>query len=574
MLYRKITLFIALLACAAWYLIPAHQIFVNAQVITMHDAQPLASALVVRRGRIEYVGSVAKALSFKRWYSRVIDVRGRTLLPGIVDAHSHFLTTGLAAVTVDLSPPPDGQTSSLDLLYARVREAIATTEPGAWIIGFNYDNTAYPEARHPDKRVLDSLSAEHKIYLRHSSGHMGVANSAGLQELNTAANALIDETLAPFIGRYPDSLELNGLLQEHAAPSLDRFVRELSVFQQISVVRRAVHNYLSQGVTTAQDGVSSLSQLRLYRWLSRLGIVPLRLNLWAMHSGLQKELRSEQLTAAAQHDKKMNLSAVKIIVDGSPQGYTAFLSKPYFFNAASNPHYHGHALYSNAQLREWVTSYRALGWSLAIHANGDAAIDQVLTVLAEIKRQSPDLIGLHTHATKLPEPRPDVILVHAQTIRQDQIEKLGALGVSPSYFATHTYYWGDWHMRKSLGPLRAARISPLKSTEVAGIRYSIHSDAPVTKINPMQLLWSAVNRQTANGIELGPQERVSKMAALNAMTLAAAWQSGVDTSVGSIEVGKHADIIELSANPLQANDVRDIRVLKTYIGGKKVYQSP
>ena len=604
---------LSLTVYAANRLISSHQLFINADILTMHDALPTAEGLVVEHGRISFVGTTEEVLSRARWYSRVIDFGGNVLMPGFVDAHSHFLSVGLQAVSVDLNPPPMGDTGSLEALYATLSTAIADTPKGDWVIGFNYDNTVFPSGAHPDKRALDQLSTDHKIYLRHNSGHMGVANSAGLAALLADLDTTkVKDALGSsvYVGRYAGTSELNGLLQENAAPTLDRFVAQFSLLDYVRVLLHARKSYLSQGFTTAQNGTSGAAELKVLRWLSRLGIVPMRLVAWASHEKLGEDMLSGKLKPYTHDNDYVRLSTVKLIADGSPQGYTAYLSEPYYQPPDGQPaggdseranEYRGRPHYSRAELQGLVAAYLERGWNVAIHANGDAAVDDVLHGLGELHTTGELTIGAEqgsqsvsdkladsaqqlnanalakkTAADRPEQDRPEqdrprIILVHAQTVRSDQLPELKRLAVSPSYFPTHTYYWGDWHVNRTLGHERAAGISPLRSSQKQGLRFSIHTDAPVTQVLSMQLLWSATERLSTSGRALGLDERIDRQSALKAMTLDAAWQAGLDTMVGSLEVGKFADVVELSGNPLHEQEVRRIKVLRTFIAGTPVY---
>ncbi len=549
-----------------------HQVLYNANVITLEAAMPEAEAVVIRRGQIAFIGSSQAAIDFAPWVYRRRDLQGRTLMPGFVDAHSHFLTTGMRAITTDLSPGPDGAINSLEMLYARLRRVMAGSSASdadnSWLLGFNYDNTAYPSGAHPDRRVLDSIAPHRKIFLRHNSGHMGVGNSAALRDL--LGEAAVDpakltsqQILAdPHIGKYPGSQELNGLLQEHTAPSLTYFQDQFSIQDYWRVFNSAVTQYAESGYTTVQNGTSGNAELRVLQLLSRLRVLPLRVVAWASHHRLSDDLAQGKFSPGSTDTQRFSIAAVKIILDGSPQGYTAWLSKPYHVSPGNDATYRGRGLYSDAELSWLLQTYYARGWRVAVHANGDAAIDQLLRVMQALVAEGR---ALPLNAT------PHTILVHAQTIRDDQLGKLADLGVTPSYFATHTYYWGDWHQRKTLGPSRARRISPLLSSENAGLRYSIHSDAPVTPPSALMQLWNATQRLTSSGLPLGPEERVSRESALRALTIEPAWQNGIDAQVGSLRVGKQADLVELSANPLLIEDIRRIKVVRTMVAGRTVF---
>jgi len=251
--------------------------------------------------------------------------------------------------------------------------------------------------------------------------------------------------------------------------------------------------------------------------------------------------------------------ALKILVDGSPQGMTAYLSKPYFDTRGKPADYRGFALIDQASLNTLVTDYHRRGYQLAMHGNGDAAIEFIINAV---------------EAAQSEYPRPDArhLIVHAQTIRKDQIDRLPALSLTPTFFTSHTYYWGDGHRQFTLGPERASNISPVRWAQQAGVKFSLHSDTPVTPIAQQQLLWSATKRQTQSGVTLGPDQRIDMQTALRAITIDAAWQNHMEDEVGSLEVGKFADLVVLSQSPFDVEDVRSINVLATYINGVKRYE--
>jgi len=255
----------------------------------------------------------------------------------------------------------------------------------------------------------------------------------------------------------------------------------------------------------------------------------------------------------------LKIGALKILVDGSPQGMTAYLSKPYFDTRGKPADYRGFALIDQASLNTLVTDYHRRGYQLAMHGNGDAAIEFIINAV---------------EAAQSEYPRPDArhLIVHAQTIRKDQIDRLPALSLTPTFFTSHTYYWGDWHRQFTLGPERASNISPARWAQQAGVKFSLHSDTPVTPIAQQQLLWSATKRQTQSGVTLGPDQRIDMQTALRAITIDAAWQNHMEDEVGSLEVGKFADLVVLSQSPFDVEDVRSINVLATYINGVKRYE--
>ena len=548
----------------------------------MDAAAPTAEAVVTSGKRIVYVGSRSGALAHRRWYSSVIDLHGKTLMPGLIDAHSHFLATGLASILVDLNASPMGNVNSLDALYQQVADAAATLEKDEWIVGFNYDNTRFPSAAHPDRLALDAVAPEHPVYVRHHSGHMGVANTLGLLRLLKFREADTQSTAVPLgsvqlsldnlqdsysrtdiasLGLYPDGRQLSGLLQESMAPSLSRFLRELSPLDYWRVFQQARDSYTQYGYTLIQEGGAGVSQTRVLKWLSRLRLLPQRVNVW-LHAG-KASGRESPATQPPVRQPFFVADTIKITADGSPQGGTAYLSKPY----ANAPHSHGIALHDHRELMQLISRYWRAGFRVAVHANGDAAIENVLHAVDLLQQQlrlAPPVAGIRG---------PQLILVHAQTIRADQLTRLKALDISPSFFSAHSWYWGDWHRQQTLGAARAATISPTGSAGRLQLDYTIHSDAPVTSPDPWTLLWITTQRLTRSGWLLGADERVSIVDGLRAMTINAARQAGRHDSLGSITEGKLADMIVLSGHPLQVEDVRRLQVEQTIINGIHVYRS-
>ena len=210
-----------------------------------------------------------------------------------------------------------------------------------------------------------------------------------------------------------------------------------------------------------------------------------------------------------------------------------------------------------------VTELHRDGYQIAIHANGDAAIDDVIHAFREAQRLHPREDARHR-------------IEHCQMVRRDQLDEIAELGLSPSYFVGHVFYWGDRHRDIFMGPERAAGISPLRSSLDRGIRFTVHDDTPVTPVDPLQLVWVSVNRLTKTNQVLGPDERITPLEAMRAVTIDAAWQNFEEEIKGSIEVGKLADLVILSDNPVTADPetIRDIEVLETIVGGETVFPRP
>jgi predicted amidohydrolase YtcJ len=258
---------------------------------------------------------------------------------------------------------------------------------------------------------------------------------------------------------------------------------------------------------------------------------------------------------------KLRVIGVKLWQDGSIQGYTGYLSSPYHKQPEGKQDYRGYATRERQLLLDHVRRLHAGGYQIAIHGNGDAAIDDILQAYASAQKQM---------------PRPDARhrIEHCQMPREDQLDRIRDLGISPSFFEAHVYYWGDRHRDLFIGPARAARISPLASALRRGIQFTLHNDTPVTPVDPLLLVWAAVTRLTRGGQVLGADQRIPVTDALKAITINAAWQNHEEKTKGSIEVGKWADLTILDQNPLRADParIRDIAVVETIVRGESVYQ--
>ena len=295
-------------------------------------------------------------------------------------------------------------------------------------------------------------------------------------------------------------------------------------------------------------------------WLARLGLIPLRVVLWPGHEVAMASLEGETVFESPDPERA-RIGAVKIVADGSIQGYTGYLSEPYHVPPGDDPSYRGYPRVPREQLVADVERLHAAGWQIAIHGNGDASIDDILAAFEAAQRKHPREDTRH-------------VVIHAQMAREDQLDRMKALGVIPSFFALHVYYWGDRHRDIFMGPTRAARMSPSRSAVDRGMHFTIHCDSPVVPMEPLRLVWAAVNRRSASGAAIGPDQRITPMQALRAVTIEAAYQHFEDDVKGSLEPGKLADLVILSRSPLEDPERIDtIRVLETVVGGETVWRA-
>ena len=539
---------------------PAHQVFINGTLLTMDADNRVVEAIAVRGDRIEAVGSTDEIMALVEDDTLVTDLRGRTMLPGFIDAHGHFPYSGMRVLGADLNSPPVGQLTTMEEVLAALAEQAAITPAGDWVFGFNYDDTLLAEKRHPTRAELDAVSTEHPVVASHVSGHMMVANSLALEAIGV--NAETPDPEGGVIGRLPGSTEPNGLLEETARLPLMVAMQDVSLLDTYRLMKSAANDYSAVGVTTAQSGGVTPELATGLSLFSRLGVVPQRLILFPFETEFGEELFNGGYDPADYATDRVVMGAVKLVADGSIQGYTGYLSHPYHTPYHGDAEYRGYPSIPREKLFAQVAALHEAGYQIAIHGNGDESIEDILDAFEAAQRQHP-----------VADPR--MILVHSQMSREDQVARMKDLGVTPSFFTAHTWYWGDRHRDIFMGPERAAVISPGKWALDYGLRFTSHLDTPVTPMLPLQAVWSQVFRQTYGGDVLGPQQRVGVMQALRAVTIDAAWQVFQEDSRGSLEPGKYADLVVLSGNPLDdPMAMRDLEVEQTIIGGATIYRRP
>jgi predicted amidohydrolase YtcJ len=518
-----------------------------------------ATALVIEDDRIVAVGSDEEV---QRWLPDAdveLDLDGRTVVPGFIEAHGHFPGAGLVAVAADLNSPPIGTITTIAEALKALKQVDGAQPGDGWLIGFGYDDTMLEEMRHFTSADLDAVSTSRPILAMHISAHMAVVNSLALERFGITA-----ETPDPpggEIRKDPETGQPTGLLLETASRPVQLEALNMPPLQQVAVVRSAAALYAAQGFTTVQNGLATLAQIKGMSAGSRLGLIPQRLVVWPKDE-LGLEVAEGRLDLGQYASDRVHVGATKFVGDGSIQGYTGFLSKPYYRPGEHPPDYRGYPNVDADTLKAHVKAIHCSGRQVAVHENGDAGIDLFL-----------DAWEAALEACPAEDARP--ILVHAQMSRPDQLERMKKLGVTPSFFSAHVYYWGDRHRDIFLGPERAARISPAASAVALELPFTTHLDTPIVPIDSMLQLWTPVARETSSGQALGPEERVSVEQALRAMTSDAAWQLRLEKLVGSIEPGKQADLVILSANPLEyGDDLRSIEVERTLVGGVTIYEKP
>ena len=532
---------------------PPVQLFTNGTIMTMDPGNPQVDAMLVKRGEIVALGDSDALRDQVSRDVRVVDLQGGMLMPGFIEAHGHFPGEGLSAVAVDANSPPIGDLDSIATLLERLR-TLAQRRPDGTLMAFGFDDTTVSDLRYPTRAELDTVSDSRPIMVMHISGHLGVVNTAALKAMSITEN--VQDPPGGYYGRDSEG-RLNGLLAETAFNPVRANLLKLSAMDGYRVMRRASRLYLSRGITFAQNGLADTTTIKALVPALRFGLIPLRLSVWP-DAAAEQARQDGQWTLP--EGERVHLGSVKLVSDGSLQGYTGFLNDPYFSVPEGHPpEYLGFPNQSPQQLSEQVVQFHCAGRQTAIHANGDAAISMSLDAVAAARQQCPDV-------TVQP------VLIHAQMATGEQLTRMQALDVIPSFFNNHVYYWGDRHRDIFLGPERAARISPLAEAADAGLRFTLHADSPVVPFQPLQLVWNATQRRTASGAILGPEQAIAVERALQAVTVDAASQLGVADRVGQLRLGMRADLVWLDRDPREfIGDWSSIQVRGTWVDGVRRY---
>lgn len=537
----------------------ADSVFFGNNIITMEDDDSPVDAIAIKGSKIIFSGKRAQAKAYISKSTIIVELGDKALLPGFIDAHGHFTGTARFINFANLSSPPVGTVQNIDDLISQLKGFVAAqTQTPSWIIGYGYDESLLAEKRHPTRADLDKVSSEIPITIIHVSHHFTSVNSRALQTLNI--NAESKDPKGGVIRRIAGSKQPNGVLEETAAYPAYYPLSKISPDEFEQALRKSADYYASFGITTAQDGAASSNDINFLRTISANKRLPIDISLY------QRIATPKQITAARTEQDYRNgikVAGAKFSLDGSPQGRTAWLTKPYLKNGTN--HALDYIAYPTIDPDFYQSAIKTLlknKVQFITHANGDAAIDLMLNSLELAVKESAST----DHRS---------VIIHAQLMREDQIKQAKTLDAIPSFFSAHPFFWGDWH-RLNFGDKRAQNISPLAWAEKTDLRFTIHNDSPIVPPNMMRLLWVSTNRLTRSGKVLGPEQRVSVETALRAITIDAAYQNFEEDTKGSLRAGKQADMVILSENPLNVDktQLHKLTVLKTIARGKIIFSAP
>lgn len=522
-------------------------IYTNGTIITM-SARHTAEAVLTENGIIKAAGSPDEIRHIASG-AETVDLKGCTMLPAFIDPHSHFSSYASSFLQVSLTDSAD-----FSEIAGRIRQFIAKNRirPGEWVIANGYDHNTLAEKCHPTLALLDACAPDNPLILQHASGHMGVFNSSALKALGVSA-----DTPSPEGGRIELSDgRLTGRMEENAFFTYMKKAPMADAKALTGAYKKAQEGYASYGITSIQEGMAVRQMIPLYQNLLKNHLLYLDLTAYAAMPDAQA-LYDAFPEADGRYDGHLRLGGLKIFLDGSPQGRTAWMRTPY---RNQDPPYRGYGTMKDEDVRaavEYAVQHRR---QILAHCNGDAAAQQYIDAVRKVSESGGDPAAI----------RP--VMIHAQLLGLDQLPQVRALGIIPSFFIAHVFHWGDIHIR-NFGFERAAKISPAASTLQNGIRFTFHQDTPVIEPDMLETIWCAVNRLTKSGVLLGADERIPVMEALKAVTVNAAYQYFDESVKGTIEPGKYADFVILDENPLAVppEKIRTIRILKTIKSGNVIF---
>jgi predicted amidohydrolase YtcJ len=526
------------------------KLYYNGEILTLED-DLYVEALLVCNGIIKALGKKEDVIKIANKKATFVDLQGKTLMPSFMDAHSHFSGYAASLTQVDLS-----ETINFKEINERIQSFIIKNhiKKGQWIQATGYDQNLLKEKVHPTKDVLDQVTPDNPLVIKHASGHMGVFNSFALEKLD-----IHNDTEALEGGKIEKiNGQITGYIEEAAFMNYITKLPMISNEEFVDSFMRAQTIYASYGITTIQEGYFVEQLLPIYQYLIESNQLKLDIMLYMdiNHAAYLKENLYACLNRYKNHVK---VKGYKTFLDGSPQGRTAWMRTPYL---EDEKNYYGYGTQKDEEIYEKICYAMNDHMQLLVHCNGDAACNQY--------------IGQYEKALQLfdlqifRDLRP--VIIHAQFLGLDQLEQVKKLGMIPSFFVDHVYYWGDVHIQ-NFGLDRARSISPAASAQKKGIVYTFHQDSPVIEPDMLHTIWTAVNRLTKENVILGKEQRITTLDAIKAVTCNAAYQYYEEDCKGTLKIGKNADFVILDQNILKVNpmQIKDIRVVETIKDGNTIF---
>ncbi|MDW3646979.1 MAG: amidohydrolase [Bacteroidia bacterium] len=548
----------------------------NGIILTMEAVHPSVEAIFVEDGIIQAVGKYDELKDLADEDTEVLDLDGNTLMPGFIDSHTHAVGSSFLHSMIDLSGFKHNRPEEV---WTHLESEVKNFDKGEWIVCKGLDPVLVKGLIPPHISYLDSIAPDNPLFIISQSLHSQWANSLAFQEVGIDENS--PDPSASSYYEKDEAGKLTGFIAEQEAfyPFRLKLV-EAGREQLVKSIVQVMDQYAAYGNTTiATLGMSTNdpNAFRLYEHLSsekpgllnqvlvKFGMLPERKAGVRHFAYIRKDAINLLPSSPENGDDFFKVLGVKFWYDGSPYTGSMYVEEPYLVSPLTKEGFlipdgwRGEALIEHDSLEHWVKKYQSEGWQIAIHAQGDLAIREILEVLEK------------NPAGKDKRTR----LEHCILLAESSIPKMKELGITPNFHINHLYYYGQALRDEIIGPERAEKLLPIKTAANAGLAYAMHADKPMFESDPISLMSTAIQRQTRQGDTLGFDQALSIEESLRAMTINAAWQLQMEDKIGSIKAGKYADFVVLDQNPLQTSpeNFRDISILQTIVNGNTVYKN-
>lgn len=520
-------------------------------------AEGFVEALAIGDGKVLAMGSADEIAALQGPGTKVVDLAGRVAIPGLNDAHMHLIPLGLGMSEVNLRP--EEGVRSIDEILSRIAVAAKAKKPGEWVFGRGYDHNELAEGRHPTAAELDRVAPDNPVYIKRTCGHVGVINGKAMQEAGIGHNTPSPD--GGLIERRDN--KLTGLLAESALRIVVEAMPRPSHAQLKAAIDKAGHYMLAQGFTSVMDAgvgmTAGMDEITAYEEAAREGALPLRT--WVCIYGNADGIGDEAHAAGYRFGREVGLlryGAMKVFGDGSAGGLTAAVSEPYI---VGDPDNHGIFIYSDEKMHGYLAHYHKLGYQLAIHAIGDAAIEQVLSGIEKADSAEQPIRGRRHR------------IEHCGFLTDGQLARMASAGIDPVPQPVFIYEFGDLYVT-NLGQERADASYPMRKWLDGGLAAAASSDAPVCATDPFKNLFTMVTRKTKRGTVIGGAETLSMEEAVHAYTALGAYTQFAEDRLGRLVPGQLADIAVLSQDifsiPVEAVE-NEVRCDLTLLGGEVVF---
>jgi predicted amidohydrolase YtcJ len=539
----------------------ATTVFTGGTVLTVDDDFSEAEAIAVRGNRILAVGNDAEVREAAGDGAKIVDLDGKAVLPGFIDPHTHVVAGSIVDSVMDYVGMARFQTT--DEVLAHIKERAAETPAGEWLVFRNFDPAVQEGLDKLTFAELDPISTEHPIVVLNASGHLAYANSRAF-EVSGVAKDVENPPGGEFV-RDADG-NLTGFMKNNVAyMKVTSNYPGIADAEPVEALIGLLDKWGAVGLTTVSElSLGALSQTpadaQVMAAAAQTGRLKARIRAYPFYT-LGADAWDEAGVSQGDGNELARIAGYKLVADGSNQGFTGLQREPYLGTEDDR----GLAYMSPEELTAAALERARKGWHLAIHGNGDAAIDNILDTCEALVEAGIDLSKVR--------PR----IEHCSILHDDQIARMKKLGVSASFLIGHVHYWGVAMRDEVFGEKKAQLLDRCRSVEKAGVGFSLHSDFMVTDPEPLHMIQMAVTRKTWKEPDyvLAPQEKISVESAIRALTSEAAWQLFSEHEIGSLEPGKFADLVILGKDPRSVNSdaIKEIKVLETWMDGKQVYQA-